>query len=465
MNAPGPRGLALGRVLWRMRSDALGAFVDAFDTYGDVVRVRTPGQHSYALYRAEHVEHVLVGNQDNYPKGKEYDVFASALGEGLLTSRGERWQTQRRLIQPMFAKRHLEPLASQMTAAGTRLLEQWKSAHRDGAQIDVHKAMMGLTLDVVGRALFSSDLTGTATRTIDRVMARVLTEVVDASVSPLTWLASSLPGMNVDRALRLRPRRQRRMRARLAELEAIVAQMIESRRIGAVGGEDLLSLLLDARDEESGARMSDRQLRDEVVTFIMAGHETTAAALAWTWLLLSQNPDARRRLHTEVDEVLNGRVPVFADADRLVWTRAVVQEAMRIYPPLWNVLRRARDDDVIGGVRIPAGATVIVLIYMTHRDPTAWPDAERFDPGRFLPDQARARPRHAYLPFAAGRRVCVGNTFALTEATLLTAMIAQRHTLDLEAGVTVEPQALATLRPRGGLPMRLRRRQAGLPGT
>jgi cytochrome P450 len=187
--------------------------------------------------------------------------------------------------------------------------------------------------------------------------------------------------------------------------------------------------------------------------------------MAWTWWLLAAHPEARARLHAEVDELLDGRTPTFADADRLTWTRAVVQEAMRLYPPVWNVVRRAQHDDVIDGIRIPANSLILVLIYMTHRDPDVWPDPERFDPGRFLPDQARARPRHAYIPFAAGRRVCVGNTFALTEATLLTAMIARRYVLERDSDEDVVPEAQLSLRPRGGLPMRLVRRPSPLPAA
>jgi cytochrome P450 len=260
----------------------------------------------------------------------------------------------------------------------------------------------------------------------------------------------------MERALRLRPIRQRRFRARIRELDELVAAMIASHR-DRHGDDDLLTLLLGAREEDTGAPMSDRQIRDEVVTFLTAGHETTANALSWMWMLLSRHPEHRDRLEAEVDEVLAGRTPSFADADRLPFTRAVIQETLRLYPPVWIIGRRAVADDVIDGVRIPAGASVAVLIYLTHRDPDIWPNPEGFDPSRFLPDRAGGRPRGAYVPFAAGRRVCVGNTFALTEATLLTAMIAQRYRLDLDPTERVEPEPLITLRP-SGLTMRLRPR-------
>jgi cytochrome P450 len=463
--APRSGGVELLRSIWELRSDPLGPAVRAIeDGAEDIVQARVPGMRLVRLYRVPHVEHVLVKNQDNYPKGSETDLLRRVLGQGLVTSRGELWRRQRRLIQPMFAKRHLEPFAAQMTAAGEEMLGEWDSTLSDGDRVDVAGAMMKLALDVAGRALFGADLTGRTSDVIGAAMTEALREASQASRSPLIHAAAALPGMDLDRALVLRPRRLRRLRAKLAALDGVVAEMIESHRNGSRGSEDLLTLLLDARDDETGEPIPDRQIRDEAVTFLGAGHETTANALAWTWWLLAGNPDARDRLNAEVDDLLDGSTPLFADADRLTWTRAAVQEAMRLYPPVWNVVRRPLQDDVIDGVRIPAGSWVWVLIYMTHRDPDVWPDPERFDPARFLPEQVRARPRHAYVPFAAGRRVCVGNSFAMTEATLLTAMIAQRYVLERAPAVEVVPEANLTLRPRGGLPMLVRRR-AAVSGT
>jgi cytochrome P450 len=449
--APSSSGLELLKTLWELRSDPLMPFVRGVERYGDIGQARVPGLRLIRVHRAEHVEHVLVRNQDNYPKGPEIDLLRPVLGRGLVTSRGEPWRRQRRLIQPMFAKRHLEPFATHMTAAGARLLDEWESTYRDGDRLDVAQAMMALALDVAGRALFGADLTGETTMTVRAAVTEALTELAQAGRSPLINAAAALPGMTIDRALWLRPRHRLHLRARIAELDGIVAQMIESHRNGSRGRDDLLTLLMSEQ-------MDDRQLRDEVVTFLGAGHETTANALAWMWWLLDAHAWARDWLHDEVDELLEGRPPAFADADRLTWTRAVVQETLRLYPPVWNVLRRAQRDDVIGGVRIPADSVVMVLIYMTHRDPEVWPDPERFDPTRFLPEQAQGRPRHAFIPFGAGRRVCVGASFALTEATLLAAMIAQRFVLEREPRERGVPEAQLTLRPRGGLPMRLHRR-------
>jgi cytochrome P450 len=454
MEAPGPGLFKTLRDLWDMRRDPIAPFVRRAARYGPITRARIPGINLYTVFRPQHVEHVLVANQDNYLKGPEYELMATSLGSGLVTSSGELWRKQRRLIQPLFAKRHLEPLAEQMTAAGASLLDDWDA--REVRELDVAAAMMGLTLDVVGRALFGEAIFGETTRTIGVVMTDALHETTAASRSPIVWAAYALPGMTIARALRLRPLGQRRLRMRLAELDAIVATMIDGHR--REPRDDLLSLLLESRDAETGEPMSDRQVRDEVVTFLAAGHETTASALSWMWWLLAGHPEARERMYAEVDGLLGGRTPTFADADRLPFTRAVVSETLRLYPPVWMVMRRAAAEDVIDGVRIPAGATVAVAIYLTHHDPDVWPEPEAFVPERFLGDHEH--PRHALVPFSAGRRVCVGNTFALTEATLLAAMIAQRYVLDADPGRRVEREPLVTLRPRGGLPMHLRRRAA-----
>ena len=453
--AAGPRGVELARVMWAMRSDPLLPWLQLFRDYGDVVQARVPGIHQFAIYRPEHVEHVLVTNQDNYGKGAHYDIYAAALGRGLVTSGGELWRRQRRLVQPMFAKRHLEVFGAGMLGAAEHMLAGW-DRRPDGFELDVAAAMLSLTFDVVGRTLFGSDLTDRVRATVDAAMAEVLTELVAASVSPLTWIASAAPGVTMEQALRLRPLPQRRLRSTLERLDACIAELIERRRRDGNGvGRDLLDLLLSARDAD-GAPMPDRQVRDELVTFLMAGHETIANAIAWTWALLSRHPDARERVHDELDRQLAGRTPSYADADALPWTRAVVQETLRLYPPIWGVPRQALADDVIGDHHVPAGATVAVLIYATHRDPTAWPNPEGFDPERFL---GPGRPaRGAYVPFAAGRRGCIGSTFALTEAVLLTAAIAQRYRLDLTPGVQPQPEALLTLRPRNGVPMAARRR-------
>jgi cytochrome P450 len=249
-----------------------------------------------------------------------------------------------------------------------------------------------------------------------------------------------------------------RARAALRTLDHIVAKIIARRRSrGPTADADLLSRLLEARDESGGEGMSDRQIRDEVMTLLLAGHETTAMALSWTWYLLDRHPETADRLRTEIDAALGDRDPTVDDMPQLASVTRVLEETMRLYPPAWIITRVATEDDEIGGYRVPAGTMITLSPYLTHRVPEVWPDPERFDPDRFLPEQAESRPRLAYFPFAGGPRQCIGSEFALTEATLVVATIMRRYRLELLPGRTIVPQPLITLRPRGGLPMIPRR--------
>jgi cytochrome P450 len=462
--APTRGPLQLAAMLWRMRGDPLMSLVDEVRDE-PVGQARLPGFPMHTIHRPAHVEQVLLTNHENYVKGPDYDLFGTALGQGLLTSRGELWRRQRQLVQPLFAKRHVAAFAPAMTGATERLLGEWDALPGERPRVDVAHAMGGLALDVVGRALFGAELTREVSDTVATSMSAILAELGGAGRSSLFWAAQTLPGVTVERALRLRPRRQRRFRGDVAALDAVVEELVARRRAPAGGaaatlaGEpDLLALLLGARDEATGQPMDARQVRDEVVTFLLAGYETTASALTWMWWLLAQAPAARERLHAEVDAVLGGRPAGFDDAERLPWTSAVVKEALRLYPPVWVLLRRAVEDDAIGGYRIPAGTTVFSILYLTHRDPETWPDPERFDPERFLPGRDAERPRCAFLPFSIGRRSCVGRAFALTETTVLAATIAQRYALDADPARPPVPDGTLTLRTRGGLPMTLRRR-------
>jgi cytochrome P450 len=291
-------------------------------------------------------------------------------------------------------------------------------------------------------------------------MTRVLREGIASIGSVAVRALSEIPGISGERALRIsrmRPGRRRTLAA-IEELDAVVTRMVDERAAEPdTEHDDLLGLLLEARDEETGETMSRRQVRDEVMTFMAAGHETTANALAWTWMLLSQHPAARERMLAEIDEALGGRVPTSEDVDRLPWTMAVVSESMRLYPPVWGIGRQAIADDEVGGHRVRRGTVVGIVPYLIHRDPELWPNPEGFDPERFMPG-APERPKLAYMPFGAGRRICVGAGFAQMEAVLLVAMIAQRFTLDLQPAFHAVPEATITLRPRDGMPMTVRRR-------
>lgn len=448
MSAPARiRGRDVLTIIKRLRTDPLRILME-FSRQGDRVKLPSLSGHPlFLLSKPDDVAHVLVANQANYVKAPTYRPMREILGNGLLTNEGEHWARQRKLLQPMFARRHLVRFAPAMVAATTRMLDTWDT-RPDGTVVDAAEELSALTLDVVGRALFSADLTGEAGQ-LGPALTVVLGAYIKVVRNPLFWL---LPNYE-------KWRTPNRRRAEVAEtrLRSVVERIIADRRADpAHDGTDLLDMLLAARDEATGAAMSEQQVRDELMTFMLAGHETTANALAWTCYLLSTHPEARERLESEVDSVLAGRVPTAEDEDKLEWTAAVVAESMRLYPPAWILERQAVGEDAWDGLVLPPGAIAITPPYLIHRHPDHWPNPEGFDPGRFLP--GNTRHKYAYLPFGGGRRQCIGGGFATLEATLLLAAIAQRYRLNLLPGAHPTPQPTVTLRPAGGLPMTLHRR-------
>ena len=406
----------------------------------------------------EHARQVLVTNQDNYIKGNDYKVLAVLLGRGLLTNFDlELWQRQRKLVQPVFAKRHLAPMATHMTDATAAWLDRrgWEDS-ATGGSVDVNGAMMGLTLDVVCRALFGTIADPATTKTVGRSMDTLLTAAQkNLAFSGVFDVLSQYKRVKYDSLLRLRRVHWNRAQRAKGALDEIVYGMIDNSQAGGVDdAENLLALLLAARDDD-GTAMDRELVRDEVMTFLGAGHETTANALTWLWFCLSKNPEARRRMEAEVDEVLQGRVPTFEDSDRLPWTSACLQEAMRLYPPVPAFTRVARGSDTIDGVPSPRGTDIVIATSLMHRNPRLWENPEGFDPERFMPGAASAagRPRLAFMPFGAGRRICVGQGFALMEGVLLASMITQRLRLDLVPGARIRNDVAITLRPRDGMPM------------
>jgi len=415
-----------------MMRDPLGTYGALGRRYGDTIRVPFgKGRALYVLSRPEHAEHVLVANQANYVKAFTYRPLRAVLGNGLLTSEGETWKRHRRVVQPVFAQRHVVGFAPQIVETAVAAVRRWP----DGVTLDAAGAMRRITLDVVGRALFGSELAGDAERT-----GRSLEILQRGAV-----VGTFLPGAAASRALY---ERVPGMSGALAQLDGLVQRVI-----GGSSGGELLNLL-----KERG-EFSEEDLHDEVLTLLLAGHETTASALAWTLVLLSRYPAARERLESEVDEVLKGREPQAEDMDRLPWTKAVLEEAMRIYPPAWTIERDAVADDDIAGVRVPAGSTIAVPPYLLHRNVEIWPNPEGFQPERFMGEAKR--PRYAYLPFGGGRRICVGAGFAMLEAVLVLASISRTHRLDLAPGATVKGRAGVTFRPVGPVPMRVTRRHDG----
>jgi cytochrome P450 len=435
--------------------------LSVFDTQQcDLVHWRVGLQRFFASRSPKHAEHVLIAGHDKYRKATHYRLIAAVTGEGLLTNEGEPWEHDRRLIQPIFAKRHLDALVPHMTAATGDFINRWDRRSPDET-IDVASAMSEVTLDVVGRALFGATLSDVADLLRPAVVVGLRTGVAAARLQLLLalprwvvnlggWLLFHLPVVpppldHIHRAMHTIDDVVRGV------IDARLAEVDRSDGVDVDDPSDLLGLLLAARDEH-GETMSRTQVRDEAVTLILAGHETTANGLAWLWHLLALNPEAQKKLHDEVDEVLGGRTPTAADVERLVWTRACFEEAMRLYPPAWVLEREAVADDY----RILRGSTVIFPVYLIHRDPRWWARPETFDPTRFLGERAAQSYRGAYLPFGAGRRACVGANFALMEATLIAAMVSQRFVLDPHPRDPVVPEATVTLRPRHGLPMAVR---------
>ncbi|HEX8117997.1 MAG TPA: cytochrome P450, partial [Pyrinomonadaceae bacterium] len=391
----------------------------------------------------DYIKDVLVTHNASFMKGRGLQRAKRLLGEGLLTSEPPLHRRQRRLAQPAFHKQRINAYASLMVDYALRLeRERW----RDGRTLDVAQEMMHLALTIVGRTLFGTETEAEA----EEVRAALSASMASFGqfMMPFAELLSRLP----------LPANRRFERSR-ARLDRIIYRIIDERRASGEDRGDLLSMLLRAQDEEGGGGgMSDEQLRDEAMTIFLAGHETTANALAWTWYLLAQNPSAEAKLHEELDGVLRGRPPAAEDLPRLRYTEMVVSESMRLYPPAWILGRRALEDYEVGGYLIPKGSLVILSPYVMQRDARFFPDPERFDPERWTAEAKAARPQFAYFPFGGGPRRCIGEGFAWMEGVLVVATLARRWRLRLAPGQRVGPQPGVTLRPRGRLPMTPERR-------
>jgi cytochrome P450 len=436
---PGPRGAeAVGTLARMVTGRPLEACAGLFARYGDTVYLPVrPWQGLYIFSRPEQAEHVLAANQGNYVKPFTYRPLRMMLGDGLLTAEGAVWRRHRRIIQPVFSSRNVASFAADMDAAARRALRRW-----DGSPVvDVASEMSALTLDVVGRVLFGTDLV-TQAPSLRRALA---------AGQWLALLGAFLPSSWGPKSTRVVQAVARWFRAGAVQQQ--VEQLIARRR--EQGGEprDLLGLLATARDAD-GRGLDEREIRDEISTFLVAGHETTAMALTWSLALLSAFPEARQRLEDEVDAVL-GDSP--ADPGRLPWTTAVIGEAMRLYPPAWTIERTTVADDDVCGTPVPAGSMVAVLPYLIHRNPAVWPNPAGFDPARFLPG-APERHRYAWIPFGGGKRGCIGAGFARQEAVVVLARLCRHYRLDLAGPGLPRPRGFVTLRPAGPVRMRLTRR-------
>jgi len=436
---PGPRGNRVLGSIGDIYRDRLRFVLDTARIYGDVAQYRVAHMRMYQVNHPEGVGRLLHDNHRNYSKDvPTFGTLRLFLGNGLFTSDGDFWRRQRRLAQPAFHRRRVAAFGELMTEATEEMLERWQARGTPGQPLDVATEFMRLTMEVVTRALFSTSVE----HDIDKI-GNAITTLLDDVTFRFTF--PFYP------PLRVPTPRNRRFLAARATLDGIVYRIIAERRRRPGEHEDLLALLMESRDEQTGEGMSDRQLRDEVVTLFLAGHETTANALTWASYLLSTHVAVARRLRDEVDQALQGRVPTASDLPSLAYTRMVIDETLRLYPPAWITNRRAIEEDTVCGYRIPADATVSISPYVTQRDPRLWENPEGFDPDRFAPERSAGRAHYAYFPFGGGPRQCIGKGFALMESTLVLALLAQRYELHLMPGRRVETEAVATLRPRYGM--------------
>ncbi len=439
--APGVSGLALFRMMPEFKRNTLQTFVDLAHAHGDLVCFRGLWT-SFMLINPQHIEYVLQTNSRNYRKGKNYKEVESSTGNGLFVSEGDVWRRQRRLAQPAFHHQRIASLAKIMTDSCEAMLERWRPFAQRNTPIEVDAEMLRLTLGIVSKSLFSrdfSDAADTMSQSFEIIREHITKRIISVVKFPANFPTTQ----------------NRRFRQAIANAERIIYDLIAERRRGAGDTDDLLSLLMAARDDETGEGLSDTELRDQALTIIGAGYETTTQALAWTWYLLAKHPEVENRLHGEISEVIGGRTPTFEDLPSLKYTLMVFQEAMRLYPPIWMMTRAAIETDKIGGYRVPANCEILLLPYITHRHPKYWENPEEFFPEHFLPEKVAARPRFAYFPFGGGSRQCIGNNFALMEAQLIIATIAHRYRLRLRDERMIEPETSVTLRPRGGIKMTL----------
>src|SRR5262245_11776758 len=433
---PGPPNRLLGMLIGPLQQDILKYFTDTTRQYGDVWGMRIGNFRSFFISHPDLIEDVLVNNARLYHKGRILQANKYLFGEGLLTAEGDFWLRQRRLAQPAFHRERIAAYAATMADYTAQMLAAW----RNGEERDVHEEMMNLALRIVGKTLFDADVTRDA-------------KEVGETLDMLLKIASNF-GRTVLVPLWVPTPRNLRAKAGVRRIEKIIYRIIAQRRASGRDTGDLLSTLLQVQDED-GTRMNDRQLRDETITLFLAGHETTASTLSWTWWLLAQNPAVEKRFHEELHGVLCGRAPTMDDLPKLTYLGHVLTESLRLYPPAWGMARLAEEEHEIAGYPVKPGYGVAMAQWVVHRD-ARWFDAPlEFRPERWENGLAKQLPRFAYFPFGGGPRQCIGNTFALMEASVMLATIGQKFQLDLVPGQDVKPMASITMRPKSGIRVRL----------
>ena len=438
---PGPKGNLILGVMPEFNRDTLG-FIERCRNYGDVVSMRFLYLTAYFLYHPDAIEYVVSTNAKNFIKSRTLrsPFFQRLVGNGLLTSEHDQWKRQRRLAQPAFHRQRINSYGEVMVDYTQRTISRWNP----GEERDIHRDMMRLTLEIVVKTLFNADVSADA----DKV-GRVLSHIVKpfASQATLKWIMDN----------RLPTAAHRKFNQDAQEIDAIVYRIISERRQSGRDQGDLLSMLLAAHDED-GTQMNDKQLRDEVMTLFLAGHETTALTLSWAWYLLARNPEAERKFHDELDEVLGGRLPTMDDLPQLTYCEMIAKESMRLYPPAYGLGREAIEECEIGGFRVPAKSQVFMFQWVTQRDPRFFTEPDEFHPERWTEAFSNSLPKYAYFPFGGGPRFCIGNAFAMMEIILVLATVGQRFRLMLAADQSVTLLPAMSLRPRDGIRMNVERR-------
>jgi cytochrome P450 len=442
---PLTKGLPLVGSLPQLIKNPFGYLKQARETYGDIYNLNLGISKMLIVNHPRQMQHILVDNAQNYRKGGAmWDAVRAMLGNGLVVSEGSFWMRQRRMMNPQFHRQRLAALNDLMVSAIDEALDTWEQS-ANGSDFNVAPAFSELTMKVITRTLFGTGLSNDEMDRVSKAMNYALTYIIQAIV--LNSLPSWMPAPG-----------KKEFEQSIKQIDETVYRIIADSRKNNGAENHVLAMLLDMVDDETGEGMTDQQLRDEVTTLFLAGYETTSIALSWAFDLLTHHPDVMDKLQAEVDAVLGNRLPTFADLMKLPYSRMIMQETLRIRPSAWQLPRTAVEDDEIDGYQIPAGTTITGLIYMCHYHPEEWDNPEVFDPERFQPDKSEKRHKFAYMPFGAGQRKCIGMDFALMEGQLALAMVAQRYKLTKTTEDLVEPQLSTTLRPKGGVVVKLEKR-------
>lgn len=438
----GPKGSYFWGNTIDFAKDPLGFLTQCGRDYGDIVPLRFGLTKGCFLAQPESIETVLQEREIFTKNTPAWNVLKSLLGNGLLTSEGEFWRRQRRLVQPVFYQQRIATYGKTMVAYTKHQIQEWQS----GELLDIHQAMTRLTFNIVTKTLFNVDLSGTEAKTIAEtldVMMQWFSARRKQAFLPLAWLPTAI---------------NRRYQQALKVMDQKIYHLIQQRRSSNLDSGDLLSMLIAVRDETDGSQMTDRQLRDELVTLIMAGHETTANALSWAWMLLSQTPDVEAKLVQELQTVLAGRSPTVADLPQLSYAQQIIKEAMRLYPPVYSIGRSASREYNLDGYQLPTGCVIVFSPWVMHRHPKYFTEPEQFRPDRWASDLEKQLPKCAYFPFGDGPRICIGKNFAMMEAVLLLATIAQKFQITLVSDQPIVPLPSITLRPQNGINVRVTKR-------